>query len=226
MIDSLLASTWQVVETLRERGGARALLKGVYWRGQLVPVERDLSTVPAVDGLLRKVNVELARITPGSWRENPATYSVASRRYKARKYLARGFGAYAVVRDGKVIGDIWHAPRGATKAELAHRDFDVLGIEPGRKDVYLFDMFIDPKHRGEALAVPLMGGALHALGQLGCEKAYGFFTADNIPALWVHRILKYKELARVTIRRVLGHTQVVPAKPKGARAELAIPAAG
>lgn len=216
MIESLLVRNCQVVEFLKEKNGFRAIGKGFYWCGELVPVERDLASAPAVDELLRKANAQLIHITPGNCGEHPVTYAVASRRHKARKYLGRGYSCFALVREGEVLGDIWHARPGASREELAHYDFDVLGISPGPKDVYLFDMFLDPKHRGEALAMPLMGGALHGLGQEGWAKGYGFFKGDNIPALWVHRVLKYKELPRVRVRRILWFNKVLPPKPKTA----------
>ena len=214
MIYDLLARACQAVEVLREKDRLRRVGQCLYWCGELVPVERDLASVAPVDALLRKLNAELIRQSPDNCRDYHLTYPILSRKYKAVRYLARGFRSFTLIRNNEVLGDVWHARAGATRAELSHRDFDVLGITPGEKEVYLFDMFIDPKHRGQSLAMPLLGGALYGLGRDGCAKGYGFFKADNIPALWVHRMLKYKALPRVRIRRVLGFTRVLPPTPK------------
>ena len=214
MIYNILAKACQVLEILKEKDRLRSVSQCVYWCGEMVPVERDLSSVSPVDALLRKLNAELIRLSPDNYGDYHLTYPVGSRRYKALRYLSRGYHSFTLVRDNEVLGDVWHARVGATRAELAHRDFNVLGISPGEKDVYLFDMFIDPNRRGQSLALPLLGGALYGLGQEGCLKGYGFFKADNIPALWVHRMLKYKELPRVRIRRILGVTRVLSRSPK------------
>ncbi|MEI6516278.1 MAG: GNAT family N-acetyltransferase [bacterium] len=214
MIYDLLAKACQVVEILREKDRLRRVSQCFYWCGEMVPVERDLSSVSPVDALLRKLNAELIRLSPDNYRDYHLTYPIRSRRYKALRYLSKGYHSFTLIRDNEVLGDVWHARVGATRAELTHRDFNVLGISPGEKDVYLFDMFIDPNRRGQSLALPLLGGALYGLGQAGCAKGYGFFKADNIPALWVHRMLKYKELPRVRIERILGVTRVLARNPK------------
>jgi GNAT superfamily N-acetyltransferase len=218
MVHSFLARVCQIAEMLRASGRGRALRECLYWSGELVPVERDLSSVASPDAALAKLGATLVWLGPGDAAARRLRYPVQSRRYKAFKYFGRGCRAFALVRDNEVLGDVWHAPVGATQAQLAHRDFDALGLDPGPKDVYMFDMFVDPRHRGEALAATLLGGALHALGQQGCARGYGFFRADNIPALWVHRLLRYKELPRVRVRRVLCMTRVLPPRPKGSPA--------
>jgi len=53
----------------------------------------------------------------------------------------------------------------------------------------------------------LHGSALKALKDKGYERVYGYCTADNLPALWVHRIMGYKELGRLKMHRVGSFTR-------------------
>jgi GNAT superfamily N-acetyltransferase len=71
------------------------------------------------------------------------------------------------------------------------------------QDAYMFDMFLDPNERGNGMAAYLQHNALLLLKEKGFEKAYGYFLADNIPALWVHRLLKWDAIKKVYTKRII-----------------------
>lgn len=152
------------------------------------------------------------------------TYPFKSRLLKAQNYLDRGYRGFAMVSGDGVSGDIWCATARESNG-LLHPDEAWLNIRSGRGEVYSFDMYVNPRKRGSVkgsnLAVALQNGALHQLRRDGFTKAYGFFWADNIPALWVHRTMHWKELRRVMASRFIFSRKFgVVLKPEGtARAQ-------
>jgi GNAT superfamily N-acetyltransferase len=79
----------------------------------------------------------------------------------------------------------------------------MLGITCSDKDAYAFDMYISPAHRGENLAGPLQRLLQAKLKEEGWRKVYGYYWDDNLPALWMHRVLKFKELPKRQVSRFL-----------------------
>jgi hypothetical protein len=84
---------------------------------------------------------------------------------------------------------------------VRHPDLDMLGIQPKEREVYAFDMLIDPSFRGKNLAVPIQRSLQLALTAEGYTRFYGFYWQDNIPAMWMHRSLKFKELPKRWVSR-------------------------
>jgi hypothetical protein len=62
-------------------------------------------------------------------------------------------------------------------------------------------MFIKPEERGNALAAPLLTASLYSLKEKGFVRAYGNYMKGNIPALWMHRLMKYDERPAVSVKR-------------------------
>ena len=58
------------------------------------------------------------------------------------------------------------------------------------------------RFRGKNLAVPLQRNLHITLKSEGYKKLYGYFWNDNIPAMWMHRMLKFKELPRRRVSRI------------------------
>lgn len=193
-------------------GELRALLKRqVSWNRLLTPVEMDLSVhLPngkAASGSdLQFVELCLEAIQAGKWK-----FSVRSRGVKAVYKLKRGMRGFALVQDDVVIGDVWCVFSRDGKT-ASHPDLDTLGLTCGNCEVYAFDMLIDPSYRGKNLAVPLQRALQWALKEEGYLKVYGSFYDDNLPALWMHRMLKYKELPKRQVSRFFIFNRAEPAK--------------
>jgi GNAT superfamily N-acetyltransferase len=120
---------------------------------------------------------------------------------KAGCNLKDGLRGYALVKDDLIVGDIWCACPIKADEKVCHPDMDWLGIDGQAGEVYIFDMYIDPRERGNSLAAPFQKAALYALKADGYTKAYGYYWTDYLPALWMHRLLKWKERGRVQVWR-------------------------
>jgi GNAT superfamily N-acetyltransferase len=83
----------------------------------------------------------------------------------------------------------------------------MLGIACGNRDAYAFDMQIAPEFRGKNLAAPLQRALQSTLKAEGIVKVYGYYWDDNLPALWMHRILKFRELPKRRVSRFLWFTK-------------------
>lgn len=193
----------QAMEMVR-RGSLKALFREtVYLNREAVPVEIELSALRPVEDFARPADEEVVEITGDLFKERPLLYTVKSRELKAFDYLKRGYRGYALVKGNTVSGDIWCADRETGSGGSKHPDEAWLGFTCRESEVYTFDMFVDPVKRGGNAAAALQNGALHALRKEGFTKAYGFFWSDNVPALWTHRMLRWRELQRVRASRLV-----------------------
>ena len=193
----------QVVETLKQEGLSSTIQKSIFSEKETVPAQKDLSEVKPMVKALEKDGLELLEISSENYDNLDLKYPVMSRYLKVRYNVEKGFGAYVLVKGRDVVGDVWFASKRDSELSKIHPNPALLNINLGDEDVYLFDLYVPPEGREKSPAVPLLGSALNALREKGYKNAYGFFVADYVPALWVHRMLGYKELPRVTVRNIL-----------------------
>lgn len=130
-------------------------------------------------------------------------YPVQSRKEKVPVNIRNGYRCYAMIKNNEVIADIWYVNGSASSSTPIQKYLDRFGIELDSSQAYLFDMCMAPDERGKGMAAFCMGSVLNAVKGRGIVKVYGYFDARNISALWVHRLLKYRELRRVTLRKIL-----------------------
>jgi hypothetical protein len=189
-----------------------ALFRRHFSRNRLVtPVAMDLSgpipEAPLPPGSdLRFVELRPEDIKAGIW-----TFSVPSRRYKALLKTESGFRGFALAHGNTIVADTWCAmPRGGKCA--SHPDLKMLAITCREGEAYGFDMLIDPDYRGKNLAVPLQRALHHVLKREGCLTKYGSYYDDNLPAMWMHRMLKYRELPKRRVSRFLVYSSSEPAE--------------
>jgi hypothetical protein len=128
-------------------------------------------------------------------------FPVRNRFLKAAHYLDKGYRGFALVNGNEVIGDIWYAAAPAAENGTIPPDVKWLGIRCKDCYAYTFDMYVNPAKRGGAMAALLQLGALHELKKMGFDRAFGYFWSNNIPALWIHRTLKWSEHARIKMTR-------------------------
>lgn len=182
-------------------GELKALIKRqVSWRRLMTPVEMDLSVlvpdsrIMPNDGL-RFLELHKTDLQAGKW-----VFSVRSRGVKALYKIKKGSRGFALVQNNTVIADVWCIfPKDGRS--LSHPDLKMLGLTCQTGEAYAFDMLIAPAYRGKNLAVPLQRALQWKLKNEGFMKVYGFFYNDNLPALWMHRMLKYKELPKRQVSR-------------------------
>lgn len=193
----------QVLDTVRHGSIHSLLRETIYLNREAVPVEIELDQLRPVADFARPNDEEVVELTQELLQNRQLAYPLQSRQLKTLTYLKRGYRGYALVKGNKVYGDIWCADSSAGNDGYKHPDELWLGVKCAPEEVYTFDMFVDPANRGGNLAAALQNGALHLLKRQGYTKAYGFFWSDNVPALWVHRTLRWRELNRVRATRLL-----------------------
>jgi GNAT superfamily N-acetyltransferase len=177
-----------------------------------VTVEKDLSSLPPLEDALNGAGVKIVEITPDSILQGaeslqaliwPAENKSENRYAKALRYLRKGYRGLALVRGKEVSGDIWYVGAHNDQMRAMHPDMKWLGIRCKKNEAYAFDMHLYPGVRGKNLAALLQNGALHEMKKNGFTRAFGYYWAANLPALWVHRTLRFKELDRVNASRFL-----------------------
>jgi GNAT superfamily N-acetyltransferase len=96
------------------------------------------------------------------------------------------------VKDDKCLGFIrWTHDKN-------FQDLKKFGIELQDDQAYMFDFFIFPEYRGSSAGKDISHYTIQNLKNKGYSKYYGFFFADNFPALWWHRtICKTKEFKKI-----------------------------
>lgn len=210
-IYTYLALTYHMAREALQHHELWALFRRHFSRNRLVtPVVMELTgsipEAPLPPGSdLRFVQLRPEDIKAGIW-----TFSVPSRRYKALLKTESGFRGFAFAQGNAIVADAWCAlPQGGKCAW--HPDLKMLAIVCKEGEAYGFDMMINPDYRGRNLAVPLQRALHHALKREGCARMYGSYYDDNLPALWMHRMLKYRELPKRRVSRFLIFSSSVPA---------------
>lgn len=214
MLESIQVKFLQMKEAMKDGG-----LKNVYRAQSLVvqnrvatPVVMDLSiagvTMPTLpqDSPFRFMEIKMDEVEAGKW-----SFALPSRAMKTRINLKCNLRSFAIVEGSTVIGDVWcfiNPKAGKIIAHPALKDLEILDIKLSAGEAYSFDMAIAPPYRGKNLATPLQRYLQASLKAEGCQKVYGYYWDDNIPALWMHRMLKFKELPKRRVSRFFFLMQV------------------
>lgn len=131
------------------------------------------------------------------------SFAVPSRGIKAYRNLKRGLRGFAVAKGSVILGDVWCVMPNGVKNIAQHPDLEMLGITCKPDEAYGMDMLISSDHRGQNLATPLQRYMHSVLKSEGYAKMYGYYWNDNIPAMWMHRMLHFKELPKRKVSRFL-----------------------
>jgi GNAT superfamily N-acetyltransferase len=102
----------------------------------------------------------------------------------------RGFVARL---DGEVVGFYWWV-------DGDHPHLDQLGIRLADGDVYGFDFYLAPEHRGEGRAVEFLHDIETRLHARGYARVWGYVRSDNRPARWLYSIRGYEAVGTVHVR--------------------------
>lgn len=200
-INNLLIKIYQFIEYVKEKGIVNAIKFSIYTKGLAVPVVKDLNTLNIQHDNIFAENIKFIEVTGVNSIKNNLIYELKSRDLKLKNNLKKGFNLFAIVDNHEVVADVWYVTKSSTKLANTHQDLVLLGIELTNSDVYLFDAYVVPGKRGKAIATKFMGSVLQELKKKGFERAYGYYMSDNIPALWFHRIIGYKEFPSVLVER-------------------------
>ncbi|WP_242335978.1 GNAT family N-acetyltransferase [Anaeromyxobacter sp. SG66] len=229
-----MTSAWrfrylQFREYARDHGLAAACRFALHRSEEAVPIEKDLSALKPV-AAPPGPGLELFEIGPENVDRFALDHPEESRGARVKRYLERGYRTLVMTRGRKVIADYWYVGRRTARTRGIHPHLRWFGIDLGEDDVYMFDMHLAADERGGGMATYFMSRALHHLRAAGVRRAYGYYDAGNLPALWVHRLLGYRELPRVTIHKFLWLETAFPkvarvsGRPAGPDAAPALPA--
>jgi hypothetical protein len=197
VLDKIALRFQEVVEAFREGGIKNLLQKRFFFNRTLMPCEMDLVALPEIENPLLENPYRMVPLTMKLVDDSNLEFAVRNRRLKAKCNLRKGLNAYALIKDNLVVGDIWCDCPSSLDEKVHHPDLDWLSIENKPGEVYAFDMFIDSNERGNNLAGPFMKSFLYVLKERGFRKTYGYYWCDYLPALWMHRLLKFKERGRL-----------------------------
>lgn len=199
MLSLLRIKYFQFIEYWQLKGFLAACRFGLYKCEEAVPVVKNLTTLRPAKEPAGALPVIL-NLGPDNFYLHDLRYPLRSRRERVERFFHLGYRSFAMVRDGLVIGDLWYVTRATTRS---HPHLQWFEIDLGSQGVYLFDMYVNPKERGNSLTTWFLTSVLFCLRNLGYDKAYGSFIADNVPALWVHRLLGYEEKPHYVFQRFL-----------------------
>ena len=200
MLSLLRIKYLQFLEHAREKGCFSALAYTFYKYEEAVPVEKDLATLKPLPES-SETDLRLLELGPENFAGHSLVYPLPSRRERVERYFDRGYRALAMVRGNEVVADLWYVTRQNARTREIHPNVRCFRIDLGPDMAYMFDMHFLPGQRGGGAATYFMGSALHHLRGRGITRAYGYFSAHNTPALWVHRLLGWRELPRFELRR-------------------------
>ena len=201
MLRRLLLYMTMFIERAKEDGFFKTLSRALYSSQEAVPAYCDLDDMNAGIHSLEQLGCEIRRISnPLDVRGIP--YSLKSRQLKVGINMRKGYHSIILLKDNCVIGDIWFTYRSG--ADLRpHADLKLLDIDLQPHEAYAFDLYVARQERGKDLATSFMRRALGKIREMGISRVYGFYMAKNIPALWIHRLIGYKELPKRRIRNIL-----------------------
>lgn len=197
MLRQISTKVGQFVERTRRTGLRHAVELTVHRAEIAVPTMKELTELKPVPPL--EPGLELIEVATEAQLDR-YEYPLASRRTRGRMYIRRGYSAIAVVRDGVVLGDIWYST--ATGPGKPHPHPGWFGFHLGTDGAYMFDLFVQEDVR-KAVSMPFLHHALRFLADRGYTRAYGYYDRTNIPALWFHRMLGYREYPPVVLERFL-----------------------
>ena len=180
------------------------------FKTEVVPVEKDLQNITEVPN--RKID-ELKLVIKDTKQEDykreKYKFPDNIRKNKAELYYKKDFNGILILDGNNVLGHIWYTD---LKNKTIHQNIKLLKLEMSPEKVYLFDLFVVEKIRGNNFSTNFMNNSLYNLKMKGYKKAYGYFSVDNLQALWVHRLLGYKELNHLIWKRRLFSKISIPVK--------------
>ena len=190
-----------LMESINDNGLVKTINSVIHVKKEVIVVEKDLDSVSSTFNFINDSDSSFIEITQEKF--NNYSYPVKSRYLKAIEYFNRGYKSLGIVKKNIIIGDIWYSTFNYSLNKFMHPNQKIELLQNLNKDdVYMFDMYVFPKERKNGIANSLMNTALLYLKEKGYKNAYGYYLASNIPALWVHRILKFKELERCYIKKI------------------------
>lgn len=203
----------QATDLVRSNGWRSLLSELFFFRRTAIVVEKDLTEVteraePLANAKLEVIELDQGVLTSGVYR-----FAVRNRYLKALHYLDRGYGGFALARDGVIVGDTWHcSPKPEDDRSVWPEDLRRFGFRDWKKnEIYTFDIFVAPGERKGGISAAFQNRATLGLRSKGYVKAYGFYWSDNLPARWCTGVTnKWREIRAFRVSRFLIFKHATP----------------
>ncbi len=200
LVEKLNLITNLLFEDIKDHGIMKTLQKSILCTEILIPVYIELGNLKKGKYDLQRYGCSAMHVTDINQIKS-FLFMRKSRKIKFSINLRKGLFSYVLIKDDKIIGDIWYIADSG-RITQSFSDLKMLNLSLKDKEVYAFDLFISREERGKDLATVFMFNFLLKLKEEGYTKCYGFYRSDNIPAMWIHRLIGYKELSPVIIHRI------------------------
>jgi hypothetical protein len=202
MIIKFFIRFYQILEVIKSHGISYLLHELIFFNREAVPVVKELFDLKSPLNYIFESDITFNEISSDN-KDMKLIFPLKSRYYKMLMRLNKGYTVFVIMRGNEVIGDVSGTNPEISSSGKYHSDLKKLDIKLKEKEVYMFDLFLNPDVRGGATANFLMSSAMLSLKNQGIIKVYGYYMTNNYPALWLHKMLKFKELNRVIIQRFL-----------------------
>lgn len=201
MLENMIIAYHQAREAFASDGLIGVFRERVFWKRIATPAVMDLASINSVWETPKASGFQFFELKLDDIQTGKLNFVITCRYYKALRNFKRGLRCFAIGEGSTIVGDVWcRCPSGPGNL-INHPDLAMLGINCSEMDVYAFDMLIVPEYCGKNLAVPLQRFLHLSLKNEGFQKVYAYFWNDKLPALWMHRMVKYQELPKRSICR-------------------------
>ena len=201
MLDNMIIAYHQIRDALASDGLRGVFRERVFWKRIATPAVMDLASIDTVWEPPKASDFQFFELVLDDIRIGKLNFAITCRHYKALRNFKRRLRCFAIVEGSTIVGDVWCSCPIESENLIDHPDLVMLGIKCSEMDVYAFDMLIAPECCGKNLAVPLQRFLHLSLKNEGFQKVYAYYWNDKLPALWMHRMVKYKEMPKRSICR-------------------------
>lgn len=201
MLSVLINRIFESINILRSGGIKQLVKRYIYFNNIWVIVEKEVKDF-RMNVSADTDSFNFIKITKDNFYKNMLSDDEAGHYFRIQSYLKKGYQGYMLIQDSILLGYIWFSLIDKDVKHY-HPDVKYIDIDYNEPCVYMFDMFLRKSVRGKNIGSFIFGSLLQLLKNNGIVKAYGFYEAKNIPALWVHRLFKCKEMKRINVSQVI-----------------------
>ncbi|MFQ5708001.1 MAG: GNAT family N-acetyltransferase [bacterium] len=121
--------------------------------------------------------------------------------------LGRNTTCFLVSEGEKTRGFIWLTE----DKELIAEEFEamLLHVSVKEHEAYMYDLYLAPENRGQALSISLMKALLEEAARRGYTKLYCLTRANYLPANWTMRLISCRQKGKVYLSSALGRKRIV-----------------
>jgi len=192
----------QTIELFKHEGFISLIKNSVFFKRKLIVFKKDLSAEDAQIKQVRRTNVNIINVTLDDFKTQDYQFSSKSRFYKAIKYFRYSSEAFFALKNNIVIGDVWFSSKSFDHGKDYHPDLAMLNFKLNKEDIYMFDMYLEPSERGSAVESSILGQAINTFQRRGFKNIFTYVMAENTPALWMTRVMGFKELNYLYMSRL------------------------